>query len=115
MHRINKLLTLRNNGQQLSKFQMQSIDVQNMFLKEMVVQDVLAKANVGVNFIDEIYKIIILANELKYPGMPQCHWCGQNILLIRFIPIYFVKAFLLFSLTFHKNYRANVCSTTCRQ
>ncbi|KAJ8929896.1 hypothetical protein NQ314_017361 [Rhamnusium bicolor] len=46
VRRINKLLNLRNSGKDLSVFQMRSIDLQNFFLKEMVVKNILAKANI---------------------------------------------------------------------
>lgn len=83
IERINNLLHLRNSGTELTKFQMQSIDVQNFFLKEMVVKDILTKLDVGEEFIDEIDHIMRIANELRYPQMPQCFWCGENILFIK--------------------------------
>ncbi|CAH0547778.1 unnamed protein product [Brassicogethes aeneus] len=82
VYRINKLMNMKNQGVELSKFQMRSIDLQNMFLKEMVVQDVLAKANVGETFIDEVYEVMQMANEMKFPDMQQCFWCGENILFL---------------------------------
>ncbi|KAJ8985118.1 hypothetical protein NQ317_012768 [Molorchus minor] len=90
LKRINTLLNLRNTGKHLSLFQMRSIDLQNFFLKEMVVKNILLKANVGRNFVNEMRDVISIANELRYPPMSQCVWCGENILFIRFYTIFCV-------------------------
>lgn len=79
---MRKLLARKSSGEELSLFQMRSLDVQNMFLKEMVLKNVLSKLNVGVQVVNEIKEIVAVANELAYPDMPQCVWCGENILLI---------------------------------
>lgn len=79
--RLNSLLHLKQSGVELSVFQMHSIDIQNFFLKEMVVKNILAKANVGTNFISQIKQVMRVANELQYPTMLHCIWCGENILL----------------------------------
>lgn len=87
--RIKKLLELKSCGQELSRFQMQSIDIQNFFLKEMVLEGVLESCGAGIHLVDEIYEVMSICNELVYPDMPDCMWCGENILLIK-IYIHFV-------------------------
>lgn len=78
--RMTKLLNIYFTDKKLSLFQMQSLDLLNFFLKEMVAKDILAKANLGETFIDEIYGVMRIANEIQYPPMPHCLWCGENIL-----------------------------------
>nr|CAH7739742.1 unnamed protein product [Callosobruchus chinensis] len=75
---------LKNLLQQkdLSSFQMRSIDIQNFFLKEMVAKNILPKANVGKTFIEDMRCVMEVANEMRYPDMIQCIWCGENILFI---------------------------------
>ncbi|XP_018570513.1 uncharacterized protein LOC108910411 [Anoplophora glabripennis] len=80
LKRLNGLLSKKQSGEELSLFQMRSIDIQNFFLKEMVVKNVLAKANVGRNFINEIKQVMRVANELRYPAMLHCVWCGEKII-----------------------------------
>lgn len=82
IRRINKLLHIRNSGKELTMFQMQSIDIQNFFLKDLVARNILAKANVGKRFVTEMIKVMEIANELRYPDMMQCIWCGENILFM---------------------------------
>ncbi|KAJ8948712.1 hypothetical protein NQ318_017880 [Aromia moschata] len=105
VNRMNKLFELRNSGENLSVFQMRSIDVQNFFLKEMVVKNILAKANVGKNFVSEIRHVMSIANELRYPPMiigPLClpphadTRCSVSMMPILLVPVYkcpFCKVF----------------------
>ncbi|CAH1170360.1 unnamed protein product [Phaedon cochleariae] len=78
--RMKKLLSLLSSKKILTEFQMRSLCVQNFFLKEIVVRDILPKANVGKRFIEEIRSVMELANELQYPDMMRCVWCGEKIL-----------------------------------
>ncbi|VEN37981.1 unnamed protein product [Callosobruchus maculatus] len=78
VHRMKKLFKKKD----LSLFQRRSIDVQNFFLKEMVAKNILPKANVGKTFIEDMRCVMEVANELRYPDMIQCIWCGENILFI---------------------------------
>nr|CAI5864315.1 unnamed protein product [Callosobruchus analis] len=78
VQRLKKLLKKKD----LSLFEMRSIDVQNFFLKEMVAKNILAKANVGKTFIEDIRCVMEVANEMRYPDMIQCIWCGENILFV---------------------------------
>ncbi|XP_074030275.1 uncharacterized protein isoform X2 [Leptinotarsa decemlineata] len=80
VNRMRRLLKLLSSGQKLSEFQMRSIFIQNIFLKEMVVKDILPKSNVGNTFIEDIMSVMELANELKYPEPMDCIWCGEKIL-----------------------------------
>lgn len=80
VQRIAKLLDTYFTQNKLSLFQMRSLDLLNFFLKEIVSEDVLVEANLGEVFVDEIYNVMRVANELEYPPMPQCNWCGENIL-----------------------------------
>lgn len=84
MARMKKLFSLVSNGKELSLFQMRSLDIQNFFLKEMVLKNVLPKMNVGSKIVSEMAEVIEIANELEYPDMMQCIWCGENILLLIF-------------------------------
>lgn len=81
--RMKKLFSLKASGKKLSVFQMRSLDIQNFFLKEMVLKNILAKAGVGKKFVNEVTQAIEIANELEYPDMIQCVWCGENILLLK--------------------------------
>lgn len=64
----------------LSEFQMQSIDLQVLFLKELVKNGVLLKAQVGKTFISELTHILSIANELVYPDMVRCNYCGEKLI-----------------------------------
>ncbi|KAJ3661420.1 hypothetical protein Zmor_005815 [Zophobas morio] len=75
VQRMTKLLNVYFSEKKLSLFQMQSLDLLNFFLKEMVVTDVLTKANLGEVFVDEMYNVMKIANELQYPPMPQWTSC----------------------------------------
>lgn len=82
MARIRKLFSLVSNGKELTLFQLRSLDIQNFFLKDMVLKNVLPKMNVGSKIVTEMTELIEIANELEYPDMMQCVWCGENILLL---------------------------------
>ncbi|KAK9878008.1 hypothetical protein WA026_020220 [Henosepilachna vigintioctopunctata] len=82
LKRMKKLLRIIATGRKLSDFQMRSLDIQNLFLKELVVMKILEKAKVGEKFIDELIEVMEKANELEYPDMIPCFWCGENILLL---------------------------------
>ncbi|EEZ99572.2 hypothetical protein TcasGA2_TC001557 [Tribolium castaneum] len=88
VQRMTKLLNIYFSEKKLSLFQMQSLDLLNFFLKEMVVKDVLTKANLGETFIDEIFNVVKIANELQYPPMPQCLWCGEKIIGSSCVPFH---------------------------
>ncbi|KAG5871674.1 hypothetical protein JTB14_007357 [Gonioctena quinquepunctata] len=85
VNRMKRLLNLLSSGKEISEFQRHSIFIQNFFLKEMVVKNILAKANVGMTFIEDITSVMEVANELSYPEPSNCVWCGENILFIKFI------------------------------
>lgn len=78
--RMKKLFGLKSSGKELSVFQMRSLDIQNFFLKEMIGKNVLPKMNVGKKIVNEVREVMAIANELEYPDMMQCVWCGENIL-----------------------------------
>lgn len=80
--RMKKLFSLKSSGKELSLFQMRSLDIQNFFLKEMVLKNILPKVNVGLNVVKELTEVMEIANELHYPDMMQCIYCGENILLM---------------------------------
>jgi hypothetical protein len=86
VERMTKLLNIYFSEKKLSLFQMQSLDLLNFFLKEMVVKEILTKANLGETFIDDMYNVMKIANELQYPPMPQCFWCGEKIIGTSCIP-----------------------------
>lgn len=83
--RMKKLFSLKSSGKELSQFQMRSLDIQNFFLKEMVMKSVLPKMNVGSKIVNEMIEVMEIANELEYPDMMHCVWCGENILLLTVI------------------------------
>mgnify|MGYP007005576151 CR=1 FL=1 len=45
----------------------------------MVTSGVLAKAQVGLNFVNEISDILTIANETEFPDMVQCYFCGEKV------------------------------------
>ncbi|XP_044765214.1 uncharacterized protein LOC123321596 [Coccinella septempunctata] len=80
VQRMRRLLNDLCQGKQLSLFQMQSLDISNMYLKEMVLLKILEKCKVGERFVDDIIGVMELANELEYPDMPACFWCQEKII-----------------------------------
>lgn len=80
IQRLTKLFKDRAEGKELSLFELRSIELQIFFLKEMVVGGVLSKAQVGTKFINEISHILAIANEIKYPDMIQCIFCGEKLI-----------------------------------
>ncbi|XP_045463448.1 uncharacterized protein LOC123673071 [Harmonia axyridis] len=78
--RMRKLLNDLYQGKELSLFQMRSLDISNMYLKEVVLMKILEKSEVGERFIDDIISVMEVANELEYPDMPPCFWCGEKII-----------------------------------
>ncbi|XP_057658637.1 uncharacterized protein LOC130895405 [Diorhabda carinulata] len=64
----------------LTDFQMHSLYIQNVFLKEMVAKNILPKAKVGKTFINEMKSVMEIANEMEYPEPLTCVWCGDKIM-----------------------------------
>ncbi|KAL3275372.1 hypothetical protein HHI36_020139 [Cryptolaemus montrouzieri] len=88
LKRMKKLMGVLANGVELTTFQMRSLDIQNMYLKEMVLMKILEKCKVGEKFVDEITEVMEKANELEYPDMPPCFWCGEKITGPTCIPVH---------------------------
>ncbi|KAL1492181.1 hypothetical protein ABEB36_012666 [Hypothenemus hampei] len=80
INNLRKLFKDRDQGRELSEFEMRSIDLQVFFLKEVVVNGILPKAEVGCNFIKDISNILTVANELEYPDMIRCNFCGEKLI-----------------------------------
>lgn len=78
--RMRKLLFIYSTSKDLTTFQLRSLDIQNMYLKEVVAKGILEKAQVGEQFIDDIIDVMEKANLIEYPPMPHCFWCGQRII-----------------------------------
>lgn len=79
VNRMRKLLNDISQGNSLSLFQMRSLDICNMYLKEMVMMKILEKSKVGERFVDDMIEVMEIANEIEYPDMPQCFWCGEKV------------------------------------
>ncbi|XP_066263058.1 uncharacterized protein [Euwallacea similis] len=77
---LQRLSLLFKEKRQLSVFEMRSVHLQVFFLKELVMSGVLAKSQVGKNFIGEISHILAIANELEYPDVEECLFCGEKLL-----------------------------------
>lgn len=86
LQRLALLFAEKSNGKKLSVFQMQSIDLQVLYLKELVRNGVLLKAQVGKSFISELTHILSIANELEYPDMDRCNYCGEKLIGATCIP-----------------------------
>lgn len=64
----------------LTKFQMNSLEILDGFLRETIHSKVLLRYKLRKTSIDEIYDILSDAHNLEYPEMPKCIWCCNNIL-----------------------------------
>ncbi|CAG9763706.1 unnamed protein product [Ceutorhynchus assimilis] len=80
IQRLSQLFKEKSQGKQLTTFELRSLDLQVFFLKEIISNGVLPKAQVGATFIEEISNILQVANELKYPDMIQCSYCGEKLI-----------------------------------
>ncbi|XP_030766057.1 uncharacterized protein LOC115890073 [Sitophilus oryzae] len=78
--RLNKLFSQMNSGKKLSDFQMRSIELQLFFLKETVLNGILAKAEIGENFIKDISHVLSIGNEIEFPDMVPCQFCGEKLI-----------------------------------
>ncbi|CAG9862574.1 unnamed protein product [Phyllotreta striolata] len=83
--RMSRLLH-RSKTKRLTDFQMRSISIQNFHLKELIAGDVLAKANVGKTFVEDIASAMRIANELEYPEPLVCAWCGDKVFAATCLP-----------------------------
>lgn len=72
------------NGGNIDEFHLQSLDLLNGYLKEIVADDVILKLGLGDDVIEDVYQAMRLANEISYPLPPICFLCQENILLRRF-------------------------------
>lgn len=106
LQRLALMLKARADGKELTVFQLRSMDVQVFFLKEVVSNGILLKAQVGKGFIREISHILAIANDMVFPEAEQCNLCGEKILgpmclpphadsrcVFTMMPIFFAPAF----------------------
>ncbi|KAK4877725.1 hypothetical protein RN001_010231 [Aquatica leii] len=87
------LLQCLASGDNLSEFHMQSLDIINMFLKETILDGIIHKLGLGKVTIDELYDVIIVANELQYPPPPKCLWCEEHILFVIVLCVHYLIDF----------------------
>ncbi|XP_076272204.1 uncharacterized protein LOC143203805 isoform X1 [Rhynchophorus ferrugineus] len=80
VERLVYLFDLMYSGKKLSPFQLTSMELQVFFLKEIVVSGILLRAEVGKHFIEEITKVLQVANELTFPDMIRCRLCGEKLI-----------------------------------
>lgn len=88
LNHMKRLLTLCNkNSDAVSTFHLQSLDVLNGYLKEVVADDLILRFGLGEDVIADVYQAMMLANELSYPLPPTCFLCQENILLLSLMQV----------------------------
>ncbi|XP_025830492.1 uncharacterized protein LOC108741769 isoform X2 [Agrilus planipennis] len=75
------LFELYNKNKTLTKFQMNSLYLHNLFLKDVVYDNRLEKLGLGENTFDSITVALTKSNCFEYPEVPTCFICEENILL----------------------------------
>lgn len=80
MERVKALFGKRKQSP-LSVFQMQSLNLTNIFIKETLMENALARDYFDVDFTKDLLHLILEMNSLLYPEMPVCFYCKENILL----------------------------------
>lgn len=77
---IRYLLQLHSTGIKLTNFQMNTLEILDGYLREVIAADVLQRYQLLENTGNAIYEVMTYMHNLEYPPMPKCYWCNTNIL-----------------------------------
>lgn len=87
--RILHLLKLYEAKDELTAFQLHNIYVLNSFLKQIVAEDWIIKLELGDSIINLLFNIILRANNVDYPSIPNCLRCDDRLMGITCQPAHF--------------------------
>lgn len=78
--RMRDLVQHHSEGKQLTQFQMNSLELVDAYLREIILGNTLKKFGLTKNTANEIYDLMASAHNMEFPPMPRCFWCKNNIL-----------------------------------
>lgn len=107
--RMRELIQQHSRGKTLTPFQMNSLELADSYLREVVLGNTLKKFGLTEHTANEIYDLMSCAHNLQYPPMSKCFWCKKNILFYAFHKHIYNVFFFLTNLTY---YRFNVLSSS---
>lgn len=77
---IRYLLHLHSTGVALTTFQMNTLEMLDGYIREIIAVDILQRYGLLTNTMDELYELMTYMHNLKYPQMAKCFWCDTDIL-----------------------------------
>lgn len=85
---MNHLLEIFVEQKSLPEFHLQSLYILNMFLKNVIIEGIFLKLELGESTIDELYNVIRSSRQLDYPVPPKCVFCKKDIIGLTCNPLH---------------------------
>lgn len=98
--RMKDLVQQHAAGKQLTQFQMNSLELADAYLREIILGGILKKFGLTKNTADEIYDLMARVHNMEFPPMPSCFSCKNNILFFVLIQFAFTVFFFLMRFTY---------------
>lgn len=78
--RMKDLVHQHQQSKTLSEFQMNSLEIVDSYLREVIMVNTLRKYRMAESTANDIYDLMAYVHNLEFPAMPKCFWCKENIL-----------------------------------
>lgn len=76
--RLKQLIQLHCEGENLTEFQLNSMEIADTYLREIILGKNLKKFDLTTKTVDEIYDVMAYIRNMQFPHLPKCFWCENS-------------------------------------